>query len=163
MKFSSIIIITIALFLNCGDKGTSVSPPTVSDLVGKWIITQNHVIMTTQIHRSDSLPDSTFQRETTITASGTDNYARFDSSMNFRIKTDIATFGVYGPKSDSGTWSLSGSALQLISVNGTDTTNVTAGVSGKNGTFVYYTTRIYPIISIRITTTTQAIISAVKQ
>jgi hypothetical protein len=157
------ILLAASIFFGCGDKSIPVAPPSVSDIVGKWTITQSHDIITTQVHRSDSLPDSTFTRDTTITASGTDDFARFDSSMTYRIQTDIATFGVYGPKSDSGTWSLSGSSLQMISINRTDTTTVSANVTGKNGTFVFTSTTIYPIVSIRITISTEAIISSVKQ
>jgi hypothetical protein len=40
-----------------------------------------------------------------------------------------------GSPSDTGTWSLSGSNLRLISTSG-DTTNLSVSVNGNSGTFV---------------------------
>jgi hypothetical protein len=88
------------------------------------------------------------------------------SFLLYAIQTNPLTFGSYGPASGSGTWSLLGSVLRMISANGRDTTDVNVGINGKNGTFVYNSTTVLalPVLSeFRVTRTAMVAISAIKQ
>jgi hypothetical protein len=164
--FYAIVALAAASLVGCGDNSTAGNPPTVDDIVGKWIIAQSYAVIKTTIHYSDSLPDSTYQRDTAITVSGTDNFAQFDSAMNYTIQTNPLTLGLYGPASGTGTWSLSGSLLRMISTSSGDTTDMNVGISGNNGVFVYNSTTIFAMPNFsdfRITRAITLTISAKKQ
>lgn len=124
----------------CSQSSTGPSAPSTADLIGKWIFSSVIMKGTTTIHLGiTGVPDSTYQTDTTITFSGTANYAQLYADMTYATQMPgMASTGA--PVSDTGTWSLSGSSLRLISVSN-DTTNLSVSVSGKNGTFVNVTSQ----------------------
>jgi hypothetical protein len=128
--FALVALAAVVMIWGCSP-ATSVKAPTTAELIGKWVFTSIHETMTETIHYGiPGAHDSTMRMDSTLTLSGTANYLQLNADITYSF-----TMPAMGASAESGTWSLSGSSLRMISST-TDTTNLSVSVSGNNGTFV---------------------------
>lgn len=145
MKRSNVLalvaLVTGVMIWGCSQSTTGPSGPSTAELIGKWVFSSVHVTGTTLMHFGvPILPDTTIHTDTTITMSGNANYAQFNADMTYSSQMPATASLGGGSVADSGTWSLSGSNLRLLSASG-DTTNLSVSISGNNGTFVNSTSQ----------------------
>jgi hypothetical protein len=122
----TVFAVVAGVFLwGCGQSATGPAPVTEAQVVGTWNPSSMHVhmVMTTNIPGTQNMTI-----DTTETNSPGD-YLQFNSDHTFTSNSSSTG----GPPS-SGTWSLSGNTLKLIS--SPDTMIMTATINGKSGTFV---------------------------
>ncbi|HUI92834.1 MAG TPA: hypothetical protein VLX68_11360 [Chitinivibrionales bacterium] len=159
----SAVVAGIMLWGCSNSTGTGPAALTTTEMIGKWVFNSLHETGTTTMHLGiPGIPDSTFHVDSTVTLSGGANYAQLYSDMTYASKMPAIT-STGGSSSDTGSWSLSGSNLRLISTAG-DTTNLSVSVSGNNGTFVNTTSERMDLGNgAYVQTNMTATVSATKQ
>lgn len=151
-----------ALVMSCGeDSPTGGGGPAETDLIGKWAFSTMHSVGTVHIS-FPPIMDTTMNIDSTSTFAGNDDWLDLKSDKSYQLSVVDPTMGT---NDETGTWTLNGSALTMIS-SGTpaDTTTVTVSVSGTSGTFsmVESSTETDPS-GATITYNVTATISATKQ
>lgn len=139
MKRSNVLalvaVVAGVMIWGCSKSSTGPSAPSTAELIGKWVFSSVHITGSNTIHLGMGIPDSTIHTDTAITFSGSANYAQLNADMTYSMKMPGMASMPGAQVSDSGTWSLAGSSLRMISTAG-DTTNLGVSVSGNSGTFV---------------------------
>lgn len=152
-----------AVMISCGDKSPTGGGggPSETDLVGKWTFNTVHSVGTVRM-QIPSVIDTTENVDSTTTCSGGDDWVDVKADKSYQLSVNDPTMG---SNAETGTWTLSGSTLTMISTGNTDTTVLTVSVSGTSGSFTRTesSTETDPTMGMTITYNVTATISATKQ
>jgi hypothetical protein len=123
-------------FAGC-EKGDGVTAVSQGDLVGRWNFTSIHA----KYHSTITVNGKTnsYDQDTTQSLAGKGNFAQFNQDLTCSADIPLLALGL-GKRSAAaavvtGTWSVSGNTITLISTDKQDTVALAAAVSGTSGTF----------------------------
>ena len=148
----TVFAVVAGVFLwGCSQSTTGPAVVTEAQVIGTWNPTSMHEHMVMTMNIPGTQPVTT---DTTV-ANSPGDHLQFNSNHTFTSNGS----GTGSPPS-SGTWSLSGNTITLIS--STDTMTMTATINGKSGTFVSTQTQSFSQGAYTVTETMTVTIYATK-
>ena len=139
--FKLISFLTIsAILLSASCNLQPAGPATAADLFGTWMMSTAVMTHTVTIHISGTARDSIHADDTTMHFTNNNDFYTYYSTMTYYTQFDDNILGNTGMITDTGTWTLSGTKLTIVSSQSPVPYTSTLDLKGNNATI---TTRVY--------------------
>jgi hypothetical protein len=116
------------------------APVTAADLFGTWLMSTAVITDTVTIHSSGTDRDSMHTDDTTIHFTNNNDFYTYYNTMTYYTQFDDNILGNTNMITDTGTWTLSGSNLTIVSSQSPVTYTSTLDLKGNCATI---TTRMF--------------------